>query len=303
MFFTKLRNISHAVLNLSLHNLNLSLIFTGRGHGHIRIKKYFCAMILTDSHTHLYLEEFSEDRGAAIERALQNDVRGMIIPNVDSTSIEPMLQLCRRYPHHCFPCIGLHPESVNKDFHAGLEIIEQSLEKEKFVAIGEIGIDLYWDKTYINEQIEAFKLQLLLAKKHTLPVIIHSRNALNEIIQILNEKTFSDIKAVFHCFPGSLEQALYLVKKGYLLGIGGVVTYKNSGLAKIAKEIPLENILLETDAPYLPPVPYRGKRNESAYIRVIAEFIAGLRNCPIEEIADATTAAATSFFNIKLNEK
>ncbi|MFH0866813.1 MAG: TatD family hydrolase [Bacteroidota bacterium] len=255
-------------------------------------------MILIDSHTHLYLDEFSGDLDLAVSRALQNNVKSMVVPNIDSSSVKPMLDICNKYHDNCFPCIGLHPGSVNRGFHTELEIIGQWLEKEKFVAIGEIGIDLYWDKTFINEQIEVFKLQLLLAKKYNLPVIIHSRNALNEIIQILNEKKYSNVKAVFHCFPGSYEQAQHLVKKGYFLGIGGVVTYKNSGLAKIAKEIPLENILLETDAPYLPPVPYRGKRNESAYIKVIAEFIAGIRYCNIEEVASITTAAAASFFNI-----
>lgn len=260
-------------------------------------------MLLVDTHTHLYLEEFSEDSDAAIERAIHNDVRCMIIPNVDSSTLESMLKLCHKYPANCFPCLGVHPESVKNEFQKELEIIEQNIGKEKFVAMGEIGIDLYWDKTFLSEQVDAFKQQLLLAKKHHLPVVIHSRNALNEIIQLLNDKNFSDIKAVFHCYPGSLEQAQYLVKKGYLLGIGGVVTYKNSGLAKVAREIPLENILLETDAPYLPPVPFRGKRNESAYIKIIAEFIASLRGCSVEEVASTTSSAALSFFNIHMNEK
>jgi TatD DNase family protein len=259
-------------------------------------------VILIDSHTHLYLDDFTNDLDSTLKRALQNDVRSMIIPNIDSTSVDPMLELCRNYPENCFPCMGLHPGSVNKDFLSELEMVEQWLEREKFVAIGEVGIDLYWDKTFIKEQIEAFRFQLHLAKKYNLPVIIHSRNALNEIIQILNEKPFSEVKAVFHCFPGSLEQAQYLVKKGYFIGIGGVVTYKNSGMAKVAKEIPLENIFLETDAPYLPPIPYRGQRNESAYIKTIAEFIAGIRNCSIEEVASITTSVSCSFFNIKIKE-
>lgn len=255
-------------------------------------------MILIDSHTHLYLDEFSGDLDNVVVRAFQNNVTGMVIPNIDSSSIKPMLDLCKKYPDNCFPCIGLHPGTVNKDYHSELEIAEQWLEKEKFVAVGEIGIDLYWDKTFINEQIEAFKLQLLLAKKYDLPVIIHSRNALNEIIHILNEKKHSDVKAVFHCFPGSIEQAKHLTNKGYFLGIGGVVTYKNSGLAKIVKELPLDFILLETDSPYLPPVPFRGNRNESAYIKVIAEFIANIRNCSIEKVAEVTSKNTCSLFNI-----
>lgn len=260
-------------------------------------------MLLIDSHTHLYLEEFANDIDEAVGRAFKNDVKGMILPNIDSTSINSMLDLRAKYPENCFPCIGLHPGSVIKDYHGELSIIEQWLEKEKFVAIGEVGIDLYWDKTFIAEQMEVFRHQLLLSQKYNLPVIIHSRNALNEIIQILNEKQFSGVKAVFHCFPGSIEQAWHLVKKGYMIGIGGVVTYKNSGLAKVAKEIPLENILLETDAPYLPPVPYRGKRNESAYIKVIAEFIAGIRDCSFDEVATVTTHAASDFFDIDFHEK
>ncbi|HNW98618.1 MAG TPA: TatD family hydrolase [Bacteroidales bacterium] len=257
-------------------------------------------MILIDSHTHIYLEEFADDVELTVNRAIQNDVKKLILPNIDSTSIKPMFDLCNQFPGICFSCMGLHPGSVNQNYHSEMEIISEWLAKEKFVAIGEIGIDLYWDKTFINEQIEVFKLQLELAKKYNLPVIIHSRNALNEIIQVLNEKNYSDVKAVFHCYPGSLEQAKQLIKNNHLLGIGGVVTYKNSGLAKVVKEIPLENIILETDSPYLPPVPYRGQRNESAYIKTIAEFIATLRNCSVDEVAAITTKNACSFFNIEI---
>jgi TatD DNase family protein len=255
-------------------------------------------MILIDSHTHLYAEEFNSDIQDVIDRAFAADVKYLVIPNVDNTSIEPMLALCRKYPDNYFPTIGLHPESVKQDYKSELELMKPWLEKEKFVAIGEIGIDLYWDKTFISEQIDAFKLQLQWAKKFNLPIIIHSRNALNEIIQILNDKNFSGIKAVFHCFPGSLEQAIYLTNKGFMLGIGGVVTFKNSGLAKVVKEIPLEYILLETDAPYLTPMPFRGKRNESAYIKNIAEFISQLRNCSLDEVAEITTKNAMNFFRI-----
>jgi TatD DNase family protein len=255
-------------------------------------------MLLIDSHTHLYAEEFNTDIQDVIDRAFAADVKYMVIPNVDNDSVEPMFSLCRKYPVNCFPTIGLHPESVKQNFQTELESMKPWLDKEKFIAIGEIGIDLYWDKTFVNEQKEAFKSQLLWAKEYDLPVIIHSRNALNEIIQILNDKNFNGIKAVFHCFPGSLEQAVYLTNKGFMLGIGGVVTFKNSGIAKVVKEIPLEYILLETDAPYLTPVPYRGKRNESAYIKNIAEFIAQLRNCSLDDVAEATTKNAISFFKL-----
>ncbi len=255
-------------------------------------------MILIDSHTHLYLEEFDSDIHAVIKRAEEADVKYFVIPNVDSTTIEPMMKLCNQFQKTCFPAIGLHPQSVKENFRDELQVMESWLEKEKFIAIGEVGIDLYWDKTFLSQQIETLKFQLLLAKKFELPVIIHSRNAMNEIIQILKDKIFDGIKIVFHCYSGSFEQAEYLTGKGYKLGIGGVVTYKNSGLAKIVKVLPLEHIFLETDAPYLPPVPYRGQRNESAYIRTIAEFIAQLRSCPVEEVAAITTSNAKEFFKI-----
>jgi len=255
-------------------------------------------MNLIDSHTHLYLEEFEKDIHETIKRAMDAGVNQMVLPNIDSTSAQSMLDLCNQFKNICFPTIGLHPGSVKENYKEELEIVKSWLAKEKFVAIGEVGIDLYWDKTFFNEQVEAFKYQLSLAKEFNLPVIIHSRNALNEIIQVLNEKSYRDVKVIFHCFPGSMEQALYLTNKGYLLGIGGVVTYKNSGLAKIVKELPLMTMILETDSPYLPPVPFRGQRNESAYIKTIAEFIASLRQTSIEEVAEITTIAAKEFFNI-----
>ncbi|NTW32924.1 MAG: TatD family hydrolase [Bacteroidetes bacterium] len=255
-------------------------------------------MILIDSHTHLYLEEFTSDIAEVVQRAVLSDVKRFIVPNIDSSTIEPMLNFCRKFPDISYPTIGLHPESVKLNFQEEIIIIKKWIEKEKFVAIGEIGIDLYWDKTFFNEQVEAFENQLLLAIEYDLPVIIHSRNALNEIIHIINDKKYKGLKGVFHCFPGSLEQAKYLAQKGFLLGIGGVVTYKNSGLAKIVNEIPLQNILLETDSPYLPPVPYRGKRNESAYILNIANFIAGLKGCSLEEVANITSANAIELFKL-----
>jgi TatD DNase family protein len=255
-------------------------------------------MNFIDSHTHLYLEEFEKDISETINRAIDAGINKMVLPNIDSTSVKPMLDLCNQFKNNCFPAMGLHPGSVRENFRDELEIVGSWLAEEKFVAIGEVGIDLYWDKTFFNEQVEAFKYQLVLAKEFSLPVIIHSRNALNEIIHILNEKQFRDIKAVFHCFPGSLEQAIYLTERGYLLGIGGVVTYKNSGLAKIVKDLPLQTMVLETDSPYLPPVPYRGQRNESAYIKTIAEFIASVRQTSVAEVAEITTNAAQEFFNI-----
>jgi len=255
-------------------------------------------MTLIDTHTHLYLEEFEKDAQQVIDRAVKNDVKYLIIPNIDSTTIEPVLKLCNNNKSICFPTIGLHPGSVKQNYQSELDTIKNWLKKENFIAIGEVGIDLYWDKTFFKEQLEAFKYQLLLAKDYDLPVIIHSRNSLTEIIQILNDEKFSGIKAVFHCFPGSVEQAEILVNKGFKLGIGGVVTYKNSGMAKVVKEFGLDNIIFETDAPYLPPVPYRGQRNESAYIKDIANFIAELLHCDISKVADITTKNAMELFRI-----
>lgn len=255
-------------------------------------------MIFTDTHTHLYLEEFKNDINETIVRAVNAGIKYFIIPNIDNSTIEPMLQLCRKYQKNCFPAIGLHPGSVKKNYLQELALLESYTNNEKFVAIGEIGIDLYWDKTFIKEQIDAFKIQLSLAKKNNLPVIIHSRNSMDEIINIINDVQYQGIRGVFHCYSGNLQQALSLIDKGFMIGIGGVVTYKNSGLAKIVQEISLKNILLETDSPYLPPVPYRGQRNESAYIFEIATFIAQIKGCSIEEVAEITTQNAKEIFNL-----
>jgi len=257
-------------------------------------------MILIDTHTHLYLEEFQSDIQETIQRSKENDVKYMIIPNIDSSSIFSMMNLCDTYKNCCFPCMGVHPSSIKEDFNKEINMAKEWLHKEKFVAIGEIGIDLYWDKTYIQKQIEAFKKQLDLALEFNLPVIIHSRNSLHEIIPILNEKKHKPIKAVFHCYPGSLEQAIDLTQKGYKLGIGGVITYKNAGVANVVKELTLQNIVLETDSPYLSPVPFRGKRNESAYIKNIAQFIAEIKNVSLEEVADITTQSAIELFKLEI---
>ena len=253
-------------------------------------------MILADTHTHLYSEEFKNDIDEVIAKAVNAGIRYFIIPNIDNTTLAPMLELCHKYQGVCFPAIGLHPGSVKQNYLEELAMFESSMNNEKYVAIGEIGIDLYWDKTFFKEQQEAFKMQLSLAQKHNLPVIIHSRNSMNEILDIVNEEKYQEIRGVFHCYSGNLEQALLLIDKGFMIGIGGVVSYKNSGLAKIVQEIPLQNILLETDSPYLPPVPYRGQRNESAYIFEIAAFIAKIKGCSMEEVAAVTTKNALRVF-------
>lgn len=258
-------------------------------------------MIFIDTHTHLYLKEFDADRFLAVQRSINAGIPYMILPDIDSNHTDKMLDLCRMFPGNCFPMIGLHPTSVNENFNREMEHIKLRLQKEKFYAIGETGIDLYWDKSFFEVQCNSFREQLRISVEYDLPVCIHSRNSLNEIIKILSEKEFSNITGVFHCFPGSVEQARVIVKKGFKLGIGGVITYKNAVMAKVVKDIGLGSIILETDAPYLPPVPYRGQRNESAYIVNVAAFVADLIGCDISEVAEITSNNALELFKIPVS--
>lgn len=254
-------------------------------------------MILTDTHTHLYLEQFDEDRSSVVERAIQKGVEYMILPNIDSKSIDVMLDLCNQFPKNCFPMIGLHPTSVFENYEEELKVVETFLTNQCFRAIGEIGIDLYWDKTFAKEQEIAFKYQIALANKYDLPIVIHSRDSMNEIFRVLEEVNLAELKGVFHCFSGTLEDANRITEMGFLLGIGGVITFKNSKLPSIIEQIDAKHLLLETDAPYLTPAPFRGKRNESAYTYYVAEKIAEIKNVPIEAIAEITTANAKKLFN------
>ncbi len=257
-------------------------------------------MILIDTHTHIYLNEFDSDRDLAIERAMDKGIKFMMLPNIDITSVESMQTVCRKYPTNCFPMIGLHPTSVKPDYEQTLAHLESHFKTQTFYAIGETGIDLYWDKTYLKEQEKAFIIQMEWAVEHKLPIVIHSRNSMNEIIKLVKDFNNPALKGIFHCFPGSLQQAHEVIKMGFLLGIGGVVTYKNSGLAKVVEAIDLKNIVLETDAPFLPPVPYCGQRNESAYIYDIAAFIAQIKHISVEKVAEITTHNALALFNITL---
>lgn len=253
-------------------------------------------MILTDTHTHLYLDHFDNDRKSVIQSAIDKGVQYMLIPNIDSNSISGMLSVCDEYPENCFPMMGLHPTDVKDDYRKELEIVEQWLEKRKFIAIGEIGIDLYWDKTFVKEQDICLRDQIALAKKHQLPIVLHSRESMKEIFDVLNDVHSSELQGVFHCFSGTAKDANKAIEMGYYLGIGGVVTFKNSNLKEILREIDLKHILLETDAPFLTPAPYRGKRNESAYVYYIAEKIAEIKGISIEEVADITTENAKKLF-------
>lgn len=258
-------------------------------------------MIFIDTHTHLYLDEFSDDLNQVVEKAINKGVKYMLLPNIDSTSIEKMLKLCQTFPDNCFPMIGLHPTSVKSNFENELKIVENYLAKSNFYAIGEIGIDLYWDKTFYKEQLEAMRFQIHLAKERNLPIVIHSRNSFDEVFTVLSELKFPEMRGVFHCFSGSVDQAKKVIAElGFKLGIGGVVTFKNSGLDKVVKEIDLKDIILETDSPFLAPMPFRGKRNESAYTIIIAEKIAAIKNIAIEEIANETTNTALELFKLKI---
>jgi TatD DNase family protein len=252
-----------------------------------------------DTHTHLYSEEFNEDRTAIINKAISNSVTKLYLPNIDSNSIDGMLQLEKEFPDNCFAMMGLHPCSVKENYLDELTIVKKWLDKRKFIAIGEIGIDLYWDKTFITEQEIAFKKQIDWALEYNYSIVIHCRNAFDEIFTIL--QSYSKLpKGIFHCFSGDVEQAQkILALKNFKLGIGGVVTFKNSGLDKVVETISIEDIILETDSPYLAPMPYRGKRNESSYIPLIAKKVAELKNISIEEVENVTTNNANFIFENK----
>jgi TatD DNase family protein len=256
-------------------------------------------MILTDSHTHLYSKEFDADRTVLIDKAISAGIKRFFLPNVDSESIPGMFQVEKQYPENCFLMMGLHPCSVNQMYQQELRVVEYWLNKRKFIAIGEIGIDLYWDKTFFEQQQDAFRTQINLAKKFKLPYVIHSRSSFDETMEIVNEFKSDNLKAIFHCFSGNVEQAEKVVSSGdFKLGIGGVVTFKNSGLDKVVAAIDLKNIVLETDAPYLAPNPHRGKRNDPEYLLLIAQKIADIKNITVEEVASVTTQNSIDVFGV-----
>ena len=255
-------------------------------------------MNFIDTHTHLYLPDFDEDRDNVINRAVENSVTQIILPNIDSSSIKPMNTLVEKYPRICYPLIGLHPTSVGTDFQIELKQIVKEFQNNGYKGIGEIGIDLYWDKTYFKEQTEAFEFQLRLAREAKIPAIIHARNSFNEIFAVMDKMSADGLFGIFHAFTGDLEQANKIIDMGFKLGIGGIVTFRNSGLDEVLKDIDLNHIVLETDSPYLAPVPKRGKRNESAYIPLIAEKLADIYQVPIKQVADITTHNAIEIFNL-----
>jgi TatD DNase family protein len=254
-------------------------------------------MIFTDTHTHLYSAELETDRSNLIRKAIDAGIKRLFMPNISRESIAGMLEVEKEFPQNCFPMMGLHPCSVAEDVEDQLQTVEEWLEKRTFTGVGEIGIDLYWDKTFFKQQQDAFRRQIKLAQKYALPYVIHSRNSFDETMEIVSEFKNERIKAIFHCFSGNIQQAEQVIAAGdFKLGIGGVVTFKNSGLDKVVEAIDLKHLVLETDAPYLAPVPYRGKRNEPDYLLLIAKKIAALKNIPLEEVAAVTTENSKHVF-------
>ncbi len=270
-------------------------------------------MKLIDTHAHIYSEQFAKDRQEMLERAFLEGIELIYMPNVDHKSIDGMLALEDRYPKQCVPMMGLHPCSVGKDFEKELYIVEDWFNKRSFVAVGEMGIDLYWDTTFIAQQEEAFKIQANWAKKYKIPLIIHSRskqndtknsenndknnNAMQKVIALLENLASDDLFGILHCFGGTVMEAEKLIDLNFKLGIGGVVTYKNGGLEPVIAAVDLEHLVLETDCPYLAPLPHRGKRNETAFVKLVAEKIATLKNIPLEVVAAKTTENAKKLFN------
>ena len=256
-------------------------------------------MIFIDTHTHLFSSSFNEDRTDAVQRAINAGVDKLLLPNIYVDSISAMYDLCNQFPNNCFPMMGLHPGSVDENWERNLEVIKEHLFTRNNLAVGEIGMDLYWDKTFQDAQAQAFRQQISWAKELKLPIIIHAREAFEEIFDIVDELNDDNLRGIFHCFTGTLEQARKIQEYGgFMLGLGGVLTYKKSGLDEVVKDIPIDMIVLETDSPYLPPTPHRGKRNESAYLIHIAEKLAEIKQMKLTEVADLTTANARQMFNL-----
>ena len=254
--------------------------------------------MLIDTHSHIYSTDFIHDRDEIIQRAYSNDVRKIILPNIDSSSVKNLLDMVDSYPHICIPLMGLHPTSVNHDYQEELQLVEYWLKKRKFYGIGEIGIDLYWETSFLEEQTQAFRFQLNLAHEYQLPVVIHVRDSFDEVYNVLLEEKGKNLTGVFHSFTGTLEQAQLVIDLGFKIGVNGIITFKKSGLDEVISKIDTSHIILETDSPYLTPVPFRGKRNESSYLVHIAQKIAELHHMTVGEIAKITTENARKLFGI-----
>ena len=254
--------------------------------------------MIIDTHCHLYLDEFKNDIADVIKRAEAEGINKFYLPAIDSSEIENIFLLEEKFPGKCFAMMGLHPCSVKENYMQELAIVKDWLNKKKFSAVGEIGLDFFWDKTFTAQQYQAFRSQIELSLQYYLPIVIHSRNAMQETIEIVKEFTSKGVRGIFHCFGGTVENAREIIDTGFYLGIGGVLTYKKSGLAEVLAEIDLKYMVLETDSPYLTPVPFRGKRNESSYLKYIIEKLALIKNVSVEEVAEVTTANAEKIFGL-----
>ncbi len=252
--------------------------------------------MLIDTHSHMYSKHFNEDIDKAIARAIDNGVTKIFMPNIDNSTTKSMLNLEKKAPNLFSSMMGIHPGSIKEDYKKQLNLAYRELQAGNYVGVGEVGIDLYWDKTYKKEQIDAFKIQVNWAKEFNLPIIIHSREAMDITIDIIKKEKNDNLRGIFHCFTGDINQAFEIMKLGFYMGIGGILTYKNSGLKEIVNQIPMEYLVLETDSPYLPPVPYRGKRNESSYLRYIAEELAITKKITFKEVASQTSKNAEMIF-------
>lgn len=253
-------------------------------------------MKLIDTHTHLYVEEFRTDILSVVQRANDEGVEKFYLPAIDSSENKNLLELEKRFPGKMYAMAGLHPCSVKENYKEEIEFIQQQLSKRKFAAIGETGLDFYWDTTFREQQYESLRIHTQWAIDYKRPLVLHTRSAMEQTIEVINEYKGKNLSGIFHCFSGSLQNAKDIIELGFLLGIGGVITFKNSGLAAIVKEIDLKYIVLETDSPYLAPVPYRGKRNESSYLKYIAQKLSEIKNISEEEVARITTENAENFF-------
>jgi len=254
--------------------------------------------MLIDTHAHLYSTEFDQDRPAMMQRAIDNGIQHFFLPNVDAVSIPKMLELEAQYPEKCHAMMGLHPCSVDANYKAVLAEMEKMLAQRPFCAIGEIGLDYYWSLDFVKEQKDAFRIQCQWAKELDIPIVIHARDSLDDLIQMVGEEKTDNFRGIFHCFGGSLKQAQKIIDLGFLMGLGGVLTFKKANLDVIVQNIDLQFLVLETDAPYLAPVPYRGKRNESAYIRIVAEKLAEIKGLSVEEVGEITSQNALKLFAI-----
>jgi TatD DNase family protein len=254
--------------------------------------------MIIDTHSHIYLPEFDPDRAAMLAKAENEGIELILMPAIDNSTHSVMLQAEQDFGKKCIPMMGLHPCSVKEGYKAELRIITEYFEKRQFVAVGETGLDFYWDRTFTKEQYDSFQTQIELALQNNIPVVIHSRNSIDECIKVISENQKGDLKGVFHCFSGNIDQAKQIIDLGFYLGIGGVITFKNSGLDKVMADIDMKNIVLETDAPYLAPVPFRGKRNECSYLKYVVEKMTEIKNVSREEVENITTNNAKKLFSL-----